>query len=760
MMMRESRTKRLATQPDKTEIWTSLLQRRVMRLLLVLDPELFHGQFRTFYTGSSLASHPLLQFYDQHIKLLTLSEEFLDDILPRIHLQWSQITEHTLTLEEDPTRGQINWQRTIERASNETPGQLPLRFATRLRQQHSALPENLLTVVILLQHRQLVHTILRLDQLKEILINQERELLVNIENHLARELAKPQVRSLIEEAQKVSIDALVEQVKSSLHPGPSPYRDLLDWWELFSELRIGSTETVPRLSLTYSHTHNAQMDLWLYELWLALELIFLLQERHALVPDTLTLAMDQLSFTFAWNDKRYRFRYQRRGMTETTATHHWEQIPAIQSSYLVERESPPLIVEYKGKRIWQEPPVVVDVVYTADTGEVMQQLLGNMTIYATSTALLISPYLADPQQGTQTSGVARYEQEQYNHRLQEMRIEFYKITPDMPAALLQECLLAILQHIVTSLPERPQPICCGVVLDQDSSNASGSLIQGYNVICPKPHIGPGVFDLVNVETDCLKNPRLCHVMDPAIVPPFVLRVVTQEELEHQCQMWRTRSNELLKAAEQIGDDIRAERIREQIFTGIGQAVEQYVSLFGNTTHIEETFREWVFGRYWQVDARSLSETTRRSLLSGEHIWENYRTANVLQDWAAPAIQYCRTLEFELKRRLYAPIEHAYAFGPTGFTLGKITHAYTHRSMSASDRATWNTMLSRIAPEQRDEFEHIVQRMSQENVHGKRNQLAHGEAISKEVAASLRDIVIGRINQPGILRWLAEHVAPA
>lgn len=68
------------------------------------------------------------------------------------------------------------------------------------------------------------------------------------------------------------------------------------------------------------------------------------------------------------------------------------------------------------------------------------------------------------------------------------------------------------------------------------------------------------------------------------------------------------------------------------------------------------------------------------------------------------------------------------------------------------------MLSRIVPEKRGEFERIVQRMSREKIHDKRNKLAHGEAISKELAASLREIVIGNMDQPGgILRWLAEHV---
>src|SRR5450432_350431 len=149
-MMRDVRGKRHATQPDRTELWASFLQRRVMRLLLVLDPQLFRGQFRAFYAGSSLARHPLLQFYDQHRRLLTLSQDLLDDILPRISLQWSQVTEQMLVLEENPMRGQIDWQRTLERASNQTPGQVPLSFALRQRQQHSALSENLLTVALLL----------------------------------------------------------------------------------------------------------------------------------------------------------------------------------------------------------------------------------------------------------------------------------------------------------------------------------------------------------------------------------------------------------------------------------------------------------------------------------------------------------------------------------------------------------------------------------------------------------------------------------
>jgi hypothetical protein len=104
-MTREARIKRRTIVPDVTETWASFLQRRVMRLLLVLDPQLFRNQFRVFYAGSDVARHPLLQFYDQHIKLLALSQDVLDDILPRISLQWSQLTEYSIVQEENPMRG-------------------------------------------------------------------------------------------------------------------------------------------------------------------------------------------------------------------------------------------------------------------------------------------------------------------------------------------------------------------------------------------------------------------------------------------------------------------------------------------------------------------------------------------------------------------------------------------------------------------------------------------------------------------------------
>ncbi|HEX4716085.1 MAG TPA: hypothetical protein VH164_14275, partial [Ktedonobacteraceae bacterium] len=102
------------------------------------------------------------------------------------------------------------------------------------------------------------------------------------------------------------------------------------------------------------------------------------------------------------------------------------------------------------------------------------------------------------------------------------QIHLYRLDPQMPLDLLQQRLRAILDLATDQLPECSAPVCLGRALDEDTINAGNQPLNGPTLLCPKPHVGPRAFDLVNVETDCLKNPLLCHVMDQAIIPPFVL----------------------------------------------------------------------------------------------------------------------------------------------------------------------------------------------------------------------------------------------
>src|SRR5439155_18065772 len=76
------------------ENWAAWLQRRLIRLLLQHDQGLFRRQFRMFFVESEQPQHPLLQQYDRYIRLLALSDELLDDILPRIRRQLSLQSDH------------------------------------------------------------------------------------------------------------------------------------------------------------------------------------------------------------------------------------------------------------------------------------------------------------------------------------------------------------------------------------------------------------------------------------------------------------------------------------------------------------------------------------------------------------------------------------------------------------------------------------------------------------------------------------------
>ena len=45
----------------------------------------------------------------------------------------------------------------------------------------------------------------------------------------------------------------------------------------------------------------------------------------------------------------------------------------------------------------------------------------------------------------------------------------------------------------------------------------------------------------------------------------------------------------------------------------------------------------------------------------------------------------------------------------------------------------------------------------EDISKKRNMLAHGEAITKEITTALRECIISDLSHPGMLCCLAEHI---
>jgi hypothetical protein len=736
------------------------MQRRLIRLLLQYDVPLFRKQFRFFFAKSALPQIPLLQQYDRFIKLQTLSNELLEAILPRIRRQLSLKTNHLRLHEDAPTRGDIDWSRTIERSWNYSPGQPPQQFETRLRQRSMETPENVLTVAILLAYRwELQQAMGELFE-DEALGTQEKQVFVSADEQAERELAASYARSLLDQARHASISALVQQVEARLRLGPNPYRDLIAWWHRFTQFHVGRASEKRATALASTRT-DEKTDAWLYELWIALEFIHLLQEQRTLQPQDMTIATDLLQFTFTWQDRRFRFLYNRQLDTSTTYEPNWEHGPSSRPDYTIERERP-LEVRYHDSLVWREPPVVLDAKYylegkdPSNTHGPIKKLLGDMTLLEAQVGVLFFPQIAEPEGKQHITRTIRKTGKRYFREHEAQSIHLYRLDPIMPFADLEQRLRSILNHVIHHLPERPTPTCQGIWLDPDTVNASQQVLGAHRLLCPKPHIGPDVFDLVNVVTDCMKNPLLCHVIDQPIVPPFVLRVTTQTQLVQHSTTLREHNDESLREAEAMANEERAEHIRQQIFTGIGRATEQYVTLFGKTKPIEDQFESWIFGRYWKQHARSLAETTRHALISGEYVWGNYQDAE-LQDWAAPAIQYCRALEYELRRRLYNPCSSCYPTSKSGFTLGTVMFAYQGRETKAAP--IWNLFLSlvRQSGSNTDEFEDLMQRIVSGKVKEKRNTLAHGGAITQAMAQTLREIVIGDRHTPGVLCWLAEHL---
>lgn len=496
--------------------WAQRLERRIMRLLLQHDERLFRHQFSLFFADSTLPQLPLFQQYDRYVKLRLLSNELLDDILPRIRRRLSMKTSHARLREEAPTRGDIDWPRTLERSWSISPGLPALQFETRLRQRSMETPENLLTVAILLGYQQELQQVIQENFADEPLQRQERSTLIGMDERLERELAAPYARQLSMQARQVSLDTLAQQVMLHLHPGPSPYRDLVSWWHRFTELRMvrAAAERAPTLTTRRS---DEKMDAWLYELWIALECIHLLAQEGDLQAQGLRVSTDVLQCTFRWQERRFRFLYNRQLNTMTRYTSDWEHGPSSRPDYTIEREQP-LEIRHAEHLIWREPSVILDAKYylggsdPTNTHSPIKKLLGDMTLLGAKTGILLFPRLPEPVDGHVTRTLRRTGK-QYTHASESAQsVHLIHLQPDMDGTLLQQRLHAMLNLSIEQLPERSAPICQGILLGHDSTTTNGTGISTRTALCPKAHIGPGVFDLVNIDTDCLQNPRLCHIM--------------------------------------------------------------------------------------------------------------------------------------------------------------------------------------------------------------------------------------------------------
>lgn len=555
--------------------WSRMLQRRVMYLLLIHDRRTFPGKFREFYRQSELFEHELLQQYDRYLKLVTSCEELLDDIMPRIRRQLSLNSSSVRVRELAPVRGNIDWPRTIEHQVRESAGLAPLSFDTRLRQREHTTPANLLTVAILQDVRKELQLTIR-DRLggEDFLLTQ-REELTDFDERLERELAVPYARTLWEQAQQHSLADLHNELAHRLQPGPNPYRNLLAWYEHWQELRIGRPRSTARQPLPpspdllapslvpISQKESDYLEADLYELWIALEFVHLLDAGGLLLPAQAQVEKQtrkaQLTFNFAWNGQHYRFRHNQE--LKEPPPPPWQSkpgteqdVPDARPDYTIERlgdrfisikrtivppreprrRGPPPTP--KGEHIWREPPFVMDAKYYVagkSHREVIidpvKKLLADMALLSVSQVVLFFPNLLlgedQPEPAAEVlpteeipfARIIQRDTEFYYHHgwPEEQEIRLCQLAPDLdPASAGQarDILSAVLDYATQYLESRPEPICEGVLLDPHSYNRAGTATNDHTALCPKRHIGPQAVDIVDTKLDCLRNPKLCHII--------------------------------------------------------------------------------------------------------------------------------------------------------------------------------------------------------------------------------------------------------
>lgn len=88
--------------------------------------------------------------------------------------------------------------------------------------------------------------------------------------------------------------------------------------------------------------------------------------------------------------------------------------------------------------------------------------------------------------------------------------------------------------------------------------------------------------------------------------------------------------------------------------------------------------------------------------------------------------------------------------------------YGRNALKGNDAHNWGIVRTILIQSGCDlhEFENILVRLVNSNVFAHRNHLAHGEPIQQQIAETIRETIIGHAGQPGVLRWLAEHLDPA
>lgn len=754
------------------------MQARTIALLLRYD----EGRFRQLIdnrAGSGVQLAQLSTYRDLAV-MFQLQNSLFEDIVPRIIRRLSFESPTTRELEELPARGRINWERTLQQSWNEFPGETPLQVHTRTRRRDFATPENLLTIITLLEYSQ--HAQYLLEQ-ERIQIGDEalRHPLHTIIENCERTLNFPQFAALRSTAQKILDNGETEQLEAQLierhHQESSAYSHLLEWRQQYRSLQLLEYGSAPDEDVVGA---DPKRDNYLYQLWLFYELLDMLQREQCIE----SFESNPLRLRFRWGAESTL--YELRHDQERPVL--WDNSPKVRPDYYIYRVDRTELRD--GDRlIWHEPGYILDAKYylphdsDAMYSEARKRMLADLQLLGERHGALLFAYSHseqtpdDAEQRPHQLGRLHAKTDTGFNLSQHIQIDGWQIPPHSAAngaAYLRTVLDRVHAQLATSIPIA----CHGVIGDVDTirpgsqANATCPTCNGPLAYCPKPHVGPQHIDRVCTRCDCLSNKQVCHIIgqDEAFLPPMVQRTLTTEDLSRnieELKQWLNKHASINDTSEQ------AEQLRTQILNAIGARVDSFTKFNRvDLTSTRNNFRQWVFGDYWDTNSYQLSEQAREMLVSGEYIWNEVKDVR-LEDWAACAVQYLRAFEYELHRRVYDVcnnqlIKQQYSkvqpMKPNEFTFGSLGGIYNNRTNDTPpfrNATNWSVLLEYVAKPMglsEADFGELCRKTSE--LAKSRNEVAHTKLISREKVQEIRDRVLGKLNQPGELLQLCQQLRPA
>jgi hypothetical protein len=729
------------------------MQARLVALLLRYDEGGFDRLIGARDRRAGEQGEAALRRYRDLGAIFVLRDELFDDILPRIVRRLSFAAPRNLVVEEPPGRGRIDWHRTLDASWAERPGEAPLLLHTRQRRRDFATPENLLTVVTLLEYQAEVQRLLWDEQLTAGSAAL-RHPLNELSERCERELAFPQFAGIRSAAQQILDGAeggppeLEHQVYERLIPGGnSAYEDLLGWRRRLRELQLLRREHDAEDAVLGA---DPERDNYLYQIWIFYELADLLRERDCL--EQVEPRPGRMALRFRWGEGDTRCRYElRHDQSVPNPPACWGAVPSrdyavpgVRPDFYLWRIDPPVEqVQHGGELYWREPGVVWDAKYyreresSAAPSSPVKRMIADLTLLGESQGTLLFAFLAGSTAGGDGGGYQLRPADRNQPIVPDQELVVQPLCPDTDLQDVRRMLSALLDsaHERLRLPRTPQ--CQGIFLDSLSQAERGALLgrdgaalSGDDLlVCPKPHIGPWRVDLVSREQHCCRDGRLCHIIGrPGAAPP--LRPPRS-------------AADLLKELERLLTDDDPDNLDEATVTGIIERIEGLTRRFAEITGALQDL-----GRYeaklgdigLDRSLHLLGMAERESLALAVYLRDQLDEVRA-NDYSASIIHVARVLERELERRILAVpgIERSdFSYGRP--TLGALGGIYRRNPdlWQRIDTHLQQVWVSRVDPED-DGFRVSVAQFITEidQVSRVRNQAAHTTAISR---SRFRDIL--------------------